>query len=111
METAFPGVPGNGPGILTIPVRFSKTLRNLGSRPGRLLDHIGQRTIDLSHLEVLILDEADQMLDMGFLPGIRKILGHIPVKRQTQARLTKLNWHITLTKLISLTMLSGFLQI
>ena len=51
--------------------------------PGRLLDHIGQRTIDLSHLEVLILDEADQMFDMGFLPDIRRILGHIPAKRQT----------------------------
>ncbi len=51
--------------------------------PGRLLDHIGQGTIDLSHLEVLILDEADQMFDMGFLPDIRKILKHIPAKRQT----------------------------
>ena len=51
--------------------------------PGRLLDHIGQGTIDLSHLEVLVLDEADQMFDMGFLPDIRRILGHIPAKRQT----------------------------
>lgn len=51
--------------------------------PGRLLDHISQRTIDLSHLEVLVLDEADQMFDMGFLPDIRRILGHIPAKRQT----------------------------
>jgi len=51
--------------------------------PGRLLDHIGQGTIDLSRLEVLILDEADQMFDMGFLPDIRRILGHIPAKRQT----------------------------
>jgi ATP-dependent RNA helicase RhlE len=51
--------------------------------PGRLLDHIGQGTINLSHLEVLVLDEADQMFDMGFLPDIRKILGHIPAKRQT----------------------------
>ena len=51
--------------------------------PGRLLDHIGQRTIDLSHLEVLVLDEADQMFDMGFLPDIRRILNHIPAKRQT----------------------------
>jgi ATP-dependent RNA helicase RhlE len=51
--------------------------------PGRLLDHIGQGTIDLSHLEVLVLDEADQMFDMGFLPDIRRILGHIPTKRQT----------------------------
>ena len=51
--------------------------------PGRLLDHIGQGTIDLSQLEVLVLDEADQMFDMGFLPDIRRILGHIPAKRQT----------------------------
>lgn len=51
--------------------------------PGRLLDHIGQGTIELSRLEVLVLDEADQMFDMGFLPDIRRILGHIPAKRQT----------------------------
>jgi ATP-dependent RNA helicase RhlE len=51
--------------------------------PGRLLDHIGQGTIKLSSLEVLVLDEADQMFDMGFLPDIRKILTHIPRQRQT----------------------------
>lgn len=51
--------------------------------PGRLLDHISQGTIDLSHLEVLVLDEADQMFDMGFLPDIRRILKHVPAKRQT----------------------------
>jgi ATP-dependent RNA helicase RhlE len=51
--------------------------------PGRLLDHIEQRTVDLSKLEVLVLDEADQMFDMGFLPSIRKILRHIPKHRQT----------------------------
>lgn len=51
--------------------------------PGRLLDHMGQKTIDLSHLEVLVLDEADQMFDMGFLPDIRRILGQLPKKRQT----------------------------
>ena len=51
--------------------------------PGRLLDHIGQRTIDLSRLEVLVLDEADHMFDMGFLPDIRQILRHLPLKRQT----------------------------
>ncbi|MDA8431017.1 MAG: DEAD/DEAH box helicase [Geobacteraceae bacterium] len=51
--------------------------------PGRLLDHIGQGTINLSRLEVLVLDEADQMFDMGFLPDIRKILKHIPEKRQS----------------------------
>jgi ATP-dependent RNA helicase RhlE len=51
--------------------------------PGRLLDHIGRRSIDLSGLEVLVLDEADQMLDMGFMPDIRRILKNIPMKRQT----------------------------
>jgi len=51
--------------------------------PGRLLDHIGQKTIDLSKLEHLVLDEADQMFDMGFLPDIRRILGQLPRQRQT----------------------------
>jgi ATP-dependent RNA helicase RhlE len=51
--------------------------------PGRLLDHIGQGTIDLSRLEVLVLDEADMMFDMGFFPDIRKILARLPAKRQT----------------------------
>ncbi len=51
--------------------------------PGRLLDHINQGTVDLSHLEVLVLDEADRMFDMGFLPDIRKIIKHVPAKRQT----------------------------
>lgn len=51
--------------------------------PGRLLDHINQGTIDLSSLEVLVLDESDRMFDMGFLPDIRKIIRHVPAKRQT----------------------------
>jgi len=51
--------------------------------PGRLLDHIGQRTIDLSHVEVFVLDEADRMFDMGFLPDVRKIVKHLPAQRQT----------------------------
>ena len=51
--------------------------------PGRLLDHIGQGTIDLSHLEVLVLDESDRMFDMGFLPDIRRIIRHVPATRQT----------------------------
>jgi ATP-dependent RNA helicase RhlE len=51
--------------------------------PGRLLDHLSQGTVDLSHLEVLVLDEADQMFDMGFLPDIKRILKQIPAKRQT----------------------------
>jgi ATP-dependent RNA helicase RhlE len=51
--------------------------------PGRLLDHINDGNIDLSRIEVLVLDEADRMCDMGFLPDIRRILRHLPVERQT----------------------------
>ncbi|MFI5235101.1 MAG: DEAD/DEAH box helicase [Gemmatimonadales bacterium] len=51
--------------------------------PGRLLDHFRSSYAKLSGLEYLVLDEADRMLDMGFLPDIRKILRHLPVKRQT----------------------------
>ena len=51
--------------------------------PGRLLDHINQKTIILSNLEVLVLDEADRMFDMGFLPDIRRIIKQLPIKRQT----------------------------
>lgn len=51
--------------------------------PGRLLDHIHQGTINLNNLEVLVLDEADQMFDMGFLPNLKEILKALPAKRQT----------------------------
>ena len=51
--------------------------------PGRLLDLHNEGRIDLSHVEVLVLDEADRMCDMGFLPDIRRILKHLPSKRQT----------------------------
>jgi ATP-dependent RNA helicase RhlE len=50
--------------------------------PGRLLDHVSQRTIDLSQVEVLVLDEADRMLDMGFIRDIRKVLDLLPPRRQ-----------------------------
>jgi len=50
--------------------------------PGRLLDHIRQKTIDLSSVEILVLDEADRMLDMGFVRDIRKILDVLPKRRQ-----------------------------
>ena len=51
--------------------------------PGRLLDHVGQRTIDLSQVEVLVLDEADRMLDMGFLPDMKRVFALLPKSRQT----------------------------
>jgi ATP-dependent RNA helicase RhlE len=51
--------------------------------PGRLLDLLGDGSIDLSHVEVLVLDEADRMCDMGFLPDIRRIIKRLPTRRQT----------------------------
>jgi len=54
----------------------------LVATPGRLLDHVGQKTVDLSKVEILVLDEADRMLDMGFIRDIRKVLALLPKKRQ-----------------------------
>ncbi|TXS27255.1 DEAD/DEAH box helicase [Streptomyces sp. gb1(2016)] len=51
--------------------------------PGRLLDLAGQRKLDLSHIRVLVLDEADEMLDLGFLPDVERIITMLPPKRQT----------------------------
>ncbi|MGW8990449.1 DEAD/DEAH box helicase [Streptomyces zhihengii] len=51
--------------------------------PGRLLDLAGQRKLDLSHVRALVLDEADEMLDLGFLPDVEKIIQQLPPKRQT----------------------------
>ena len=63
-----------------------QALRNgvdiLVATPGRLLDHVQQKTVDLSHVEILVLDEADRMLDMGFIRDIRRILALLPAKRQ-----------------------------
>lgn len=53
------------------------------STPGRLLDHVQQKTINLSQIEVLVLDEADRMLDMGFIKDIRRIIELLPAKRQS----------------------------
>lgn len=55
----------------------------LVATPGRLLDHLGQKTVDLSQVEILVLDECDRMLDMGFIRDIRKILAILPPSRQT----------------------------
>ena len=54
----------------------------LVATPGRLLDHVQQRTLDLSRIEILVLDEADRMLDMGFIHDIRKVLALLPADRQ-----------------------------
>ncbi len=54
----------------------------LVATPGRLLDHMGQGTVDLSKVEILVLDEADRMLDMGFIRDIKKVLAALPKKRQ-----------------------------
>jgi ATP-dependent RNA helicase RhlE len=55
----------------------------LVATPGRLLDHHGQRTLDLSHVEIFVLDEADRMLDMGFIHDIKKVLAVLPEKKQS----------------------------
>jgi ATP-dependent RNA helicase RhlE len=54
----------------------------LVATPGRLLDHVQQRTVDLSAIEIFVLDEADRMLDMGFIRDIRKVIALLPKKRQ-----------------------------
>jgi ATP-dependent RNA helicase RhlE len=55
----------------------------LVATPGRLLDHVSQNTVDLSKVEILVLDEADRMLDMGFIHDIRKVLALVPKQKQT----------------------------
>ncbi|MCX7673174.1 MAG: DEAD/DEAH box helicase [Thiobacillaceae bacterium] len=55
----------------------------LVATPGRLLDHVGNRTVQLNQVRYLVLDEADRMLDMGFLPDLKRILALLPVARQT----------------------------
>jgi ATP-dependent RNA helicase RhlE len=54
----------------------------LVATPGRLLDHVEQKTLSLSQVQILVLDEADRMLDMGFMPDLKKILALLPKKRQ-----------------------------
>ena len=75
--TIFGGVPLR-PQIATL----RKGVDILVATPGRLLDHVGQKTLDLSQVEILVLDEADRMLDMGFINDIRKILALLPKQRQ-----------------------------
>src|SRR5439155_840774 len=57
--------------------------RDVIATPGRLLDHMSRRNVDFRGLQVLVLDEADRMLDMGFLPDVRRIVDALPRERQT----------------------------
>jgi ATP-dependent RNA helicase RhlE len=74
----FGGVP-NGKSVRTV----SRGLDVLVATPGRLLDLIDQRALSLRELEILVLDEADQMLDLGFIHALKRIVNLIPAKRQT----------------------------
>jgi ATP-dependent RNA helicase RhlE len=74
----FGGV-GMGPQI----ERLRKGVDNLVATPGRLLDHHQQRTLDLSNVQIFVLDEADRMLDMGFIHDIKKVLAVLPAKKQS----------------------------
>lgn len=78
-STAIYGGVGIGPQILSL----RRGVDILVATPGRLLDHVGQKTVDLSQIEILVLDECDRMLDMGFIHDIRKILAKLPPSRQT----------------------------
>ncbi|MEO6913999.1 MAG: DEAD/DEAH box helicase [Candidatus Baltobacteraceae bacterium] len=62
---------------------FKRGTEIIVATPGRLLDHLAQKTASLEHISLLVVDEADRMLDMGFLPVVRRILKLIPAKRQT----------------------------
>ncbi|MDP2006060.1 MAG: DEAD/DEAH box helicase [Rubrivivax sp.] len=63
--------------------KLRKGVDILVATPGRLLDHAQQRTLDLGHVEIFVLDEADRMLDMGFIHDIKKVLSIVPAKKQS----------------------------
>ncbi len=77
VATIFGGV-GHGPQRQAL----ARGVDIIVAAPGRLLDHLGERDADLSQIEIFVLDEADQMLDMGFIVPIRQIVKHLPKKRQ-----------------------------
>jgi ATP-dependent RNA helicase DeaD len=62
--------------------------------PGRMLDHIERRTLDLSGIETVVLDEADRLLDMGFAPDVRRLLRRLPAQRQTALFSATLPWEV-----------------
>ena len=64
-------------------IKLIKGVDILVATPGRLLDHVSQRSVDLSKVDILVLDEADRMLDMGFIKDIRKVLALLPKQKQT----------------------------
>lgn len=93
VETNF-GLYGKGTGLRGIAVyggagmgqqimRLRRGVDVIIATPGRLFDHLEQGNIDLSHIEILVLDEADRLLDMGFLPQVKRIVNHVPNERQT----------------------------
>ena len=71
-----------GVGIQPQVTALKRGVEILVATPGRLLDHVQQKTVDLSRIEILVLDEADRMLDMGFIRDIRRILALLPKQRQ-----------------------------
>ncbi|HET7159511.1 MAG TPA: helicase-related protein, partial [Burkholderiales bacterium] len=72
-----------GVGMQPQVTQLRKRVDILVATPGRLLDHAGQRTVDLSGIEILVLDEGDRMLDMGFIRDIKRLLALMPRQRQT----------------------------
>ncbi len=64
-------------------MKLIKGVDVLVATPGRLLDHVSQRSVDLSQVDILVLDEADRMLDMGFIHDIKKVLALVPKNKQT----------------------------
>ena len=79
--------------------RLNRGIDVLAATPGRLIDHLERGSIDLSHCEVLIVDEADRMFDMGFIKDVRRIIARIPKQRQTLLFSATLNAEVrTLSK-------------
>jgi ATP-dependent RNA helicase RhlE len=72
-----------GAGMSQQIMRLRRGVDVIIATPGRLFDHLEQGNVDLSHIEILVLDEADRLLDMGFLPQVKRIVAHVPDERQT----------------------------
>jgi ATP-dependent RNA helicase RhlE len=72
-----------GVGMQPQVTQLKKRVDILVATPGRLLDHCGQKTVDLSGIEILVLDEGDRMLDMGFIRDIKRVLAYMPKQRQS----------------------------